>query len=398
MTGERTIPRVPFARPAVLDVPAEYRALQSDDPITRVRTPAGDEAWLVTRHEHVRALFADERLGRSHPDPERAAQISNAAAFGGPSGDYSDEKEEHLRLRKLFAPSFTVRRMQAMRARLQGVVDELLDRLADAGPPADLHREFSFPLPVLATCELFGVPEEDREQTLAWSRLTTDLFDSETAGSCDAGAAALDQLGGYMYKLIAIKRQNPGEDLVSDLVAAGLDVDEIIGLSAVLFAGHDITVARLDFGVLLLLTNPDQWQALLDDPALVAPAVEEVLRMSAPVDYGLPRYAHADVEIAGVTIRAGEAVLLASTVANRDPRTFQDAERFDVGRQINPHLAFGHGRGFCLGAGLARLELEVAFGAMVRRFPAMRLAAPLDELELRTTHLLGGIRRLPVAW
>lgn len=396
MAGDVDLPCLPLRRQVLLDPAPRYEWLQQHCPVARVRTPAGDLAWLITRHEDVRALFADERVGRSHPDPQQAARITTAAAMGGPAGEHAVEKAEHQRLRRLLAPAFTARRMQRLRARLQDGADQLLDRLIAAGPPADLHRQFCFALPVLATCELFGVPDADRDQCLHWALQTTDLFDSQQTGNCDAGAGALDALGGYLYRLIQIRR--PGPDLITDLLAAGLDAEEIIGLGAVLFAGHDITAARLDFGVLLLLTHPDQRRLLAAEPGLLPRAAEEVLRMAAPVDHALPRYAHTDLRVGTVTIRAGEAILLAAPVANRDPRVFPEPDRFDITREANPHLSFGHGSGFCLGAGLARVELEVAFGSLLRRMPGLRLAVPLDQLRLRTTHALGGLPELPVSW
>ena len=397
MADDQDLPRLPFRRHTLLDVAPEYRDLQHERPIAKVLTPAGDEAWLATSHDHVKALFAEERLGRSHPDPDSAARVSTGSAAGGPMGSYAAEMEEHARLRRLLAPAFSARRMATLRTRVQDLVDDLLDRMAALSPPVDLRDVFSFPLPVLATCELFGMPVADRDQLLAWTRLAATLFDTDEA-DCAAGGEALAEIVSYTQELVEAKRTTPGDDVISDLVAADVDASEIVGLAAVLFAGHEITVARIDFGVLLLLTNADQLHAVTADPSLLSGAVEEILRMSAPVSYGLPRYAHTDIDIDGVTIRAGDAVLLAGAVANRDPQAFPDAERFDVTRRPNPHLSFGHGRSFCLGAGLARVELEVAFGTLFRRFPTLALAAPLDDLQLRITHPAGGVVRLPVTW
>ncbi|MGH3829999.1 MAG: cytochrome P450 [Pseudonocardiaceae bacterium] len=392
-----SLPHLPFPRPGVLDIGPLYRTLLARAPITPVRTLAGDVAWLVTGYAEVKALFADPRLGRSHPDPKRAARISDAAFFGGPMGDAATEATDHTRMRRLLTPAFSARRMQALRARVAELVDTLLDQLAEQSPPADLHEALSFPLPALVICELLGVPYADRDQFRAWSAGMVTLTDRE------ASAAALTQLVSYMHHLMAHKRAHPGEDVITDLLAAHDDEhfgdDQIAELAAaLLFAGHETTVARIDYGTLLLLTHPDQRAALRRDPELVAGAVEEILRVAAPGSGGLPRYARDDIDIAGVRIRTGDAVLLSGVVANRDPAAFTDPDRFDITRTANPHLSFGYGPRFCIGAGLARLELRTVFTALPRRFPTLELAVPLEELRLRADLLTGGLTALPVRW
>jgi cytochrome P450 len=389
------LPRLPFPRPDVLDVAPLYRALQAQAPVVPVRTPAGDVAWLVTRHAEAKALFADPRLGRSHPDPARAARISGSALLGGPMGDPATETAGHARMRRLLAPAFSARRMAGLRAHVAELASGLLDDLLAQGPPADLHEALSFPLPVLVICELLGVPFADRDRFRKWSQGCADLTDRA------ASAAALGELVGYTRELAARKRREPGDDLISDLTAAeeGLGDDEVAVLSAVLlFAGHETTVVRIDLGALLLMTHPDQAEALRREPALVPTAVEEILRVAAPSGVGLPRYAQADVDVAGVRIRAGDAVLLSSTVANRDPGAFPDPGLFDVARSPNPHLSFGHGPRYCIGAGLARIELQEVFTALPARLPGLRPAVPVAELRLRDDLLTGGLAVLPVTW
>jgi cytochrome P450 len=392
------LPRLPHARAAALDLPPGLRAVAASGPVTRVVTAVGDEAWLVTGYDEVRALFADPRLGRSHPDPERAARISDTAAMGGPSGDHATERSEHHRLRTLLVPAFTARRMERLRDRLQAAVDRLLDALGDTPQPADLHAALSAPLPVLATCALFDVPPADEPACLAWSAAISGRFDSAAEAGCGSPAAtALDELGCYVERLV-LDRDRSAPGLVTELLAAPLHPDEIVGLAALLFGGHDITSARLDAGALLLMTFLAE-RALLDaDPRLWPDAVEEILRMSAPVEHGFPRYASADIDIGGVTVRAGEAVLLAGPAANRDPRAFPEPDRFDVRRRPNPHLALGHGSGFCLGAALARMEMEIALRSLFDRYPGLQPAVAPDGIALRATHLMGGMVALPVRW
>ena len=212
----------------------------------------------------------------------------------------------------------------------------------------------------------------------------------------------MGSLIGYMRDLVVRKRQEPGDDVLSGLCAAEdgqLTDDEVAFFGAVLlFAGHVTTVGRTEAGILLLLSNPGAREALLRDPSLIEPAVEEVLRASTLGDFDLLRYARADVEAAGATIRAGEAVLLMIEAANKDERVFSEPERFDIARRPNPHLAFGHGPRFCIGAPLARLELRAVLGRLVARFPTLRLAVPLDRLHMQRDLIVSGFAELPVTW
>ena len=398
MATTEDVPALPFERTGILDIAPGYRALQAAGGLTRVRTPSGDLAWLALRHEDVRALMAIPALGRAHPDPPRAARFSGSAVVGRPVGSFETERADHSRMRIMLNRCFSVRRMEAMRPRVQALVDGLLDRMAAQEPPLDLHEAFSFPLPALVICEHLGVPFEDRERFRAWSEAASRLDDGNAA---EAGQAALRS---YMRDLVARKRREPADDVISELLQAGdgsrrMTEAELVPLvSGLLFAGHETTVARIDLGTLLLLTHPDQRRLLQRDPALVPGAVEEILRMAAPTLGVVPRFAGADIEIGGVKIEAGEMVLLGLEPANRDAGVFADPDRFDITRQPNPHVSFGYAHRFCLGAPLARIELQCVFGTLFRRLPSLRLAVPVEQLELRTHLLTGGLERLPVAW
>lgn len=388
--------QLPFA-PAddILDIAPRYRELQDDQPVVKVRTTTGDPAWLVTRHEDVSALFGDDRLGRSHPDPDNAARVSTSVLLGGPMTDHATERAQHQMMRKLLAPAFSARRIKAMRPRIGRFVDDLLSGLPR--PPADWHRMFSVPLPVMVICELLGVPYADRGRFRGWAVDLTS-FDPEKAG------AARDDLTMYVRGLLPRKRQSPGEDVISDLLAAqeetGMADEHVALLSAMLlFAGHETTVIRLDLGLLMLLDHPGQMDALRADPGLIPGAVEEILRVSSlSTTGGVPRYAHADVEVGGTTIPAGDAVILAPQAANRDPRVFPDPGVFDITRATNPHLTFGHGIHYCVGATLARVELQEAFSRIVSRLPSLMLAVPREELHWQSDRLTGGLDKLPVTW
>ncbi|WP_219461270.1 cytochrome P450 [Nonomuraea rhizosphaerae] len=388
------LPLVPFVRHDPLEVPEAYRELRVREGIARVRTQAGGEVWLVSGYEDARRLFNDPRMGRSHPEPDKAQRISGSALLGGPTGDSSTEKADNERMRRLFMPSFSARRMKALGDHVGRLVDERLDHLATLRPPADLHAELSFPLPVLVICQLLGVPFEDRDY---FSGVSARMADATRQ---DIGEKAREELGAYMAGLIARKRREPGEDVLSDL-AKELDDDGTIArmVGALLFAGHETTVNRIDYGVLFLETNPDQLALLKADPRRAPAAVEEILRMASPSLHGLPRYAQEDVRVGGRTIRRGEAVLIVPGVANRDERIYPHPDTFDLDRPLgDPHLSFGYGPRFCIGASLARVELEAVFSRLYVRFPGLRVAVPYENLRRNEGRITEGVAELPVTW
>lgn len=394
------LPTLPFDRDQfdVNGIAPLFRELRDTQPVVRVRTSAGDEAWLVTRYDEVKALLNDTRLGRSHPEPAKAARVANAAVLTGPLNTPETEVAARTRFRRLIGPSFAARRVQRLRHQVQEIVDYLLDDLEASPKPADFHEALSFPLPVLVICQLLGVPTEDRAEFRHYSAGATMLQDPEKA------KASWEELVRYMYKLVDIKRAEPGEDVFSDLLAVAekenLTDDEIARMGAgLLFAGHETTVTRLDLGALLLLTHPEERRRLQEDPSLLPSAVEEILRMVAPSTQDvLPRYAHEDITVCGTDIPAGDLILLAFTATNRDPDVFEDPDRFDITRDSDRHIAFGHGPRFCIGSSLARAELQCLFGTLFVRFPNLQLAVSPAELEFRDFTLTGGVTSLPVTW
>ncbi|NWJ72834.1 cytochrome P450 [Pseudonocardia sp. ICBG1122] len=404
MTLATERPRLPFTRPNLLDLAPFYEVLRREAPIAPVTTPAGDPAWLVTRFAEVRELLGDKRFGRSHPEPEKASRISTAAVQDGPTGTYENEAEEHGRMRRLLTPAFSAKRMRTLSGHVQELVDGYVDAMVAehdaAGPGAtvDLHTHLAFPLPVAVICSLLGVPESDGEYFRALSdRMAT--FSGEDAH------AAREEFGRYMAGLAEGKRAEPGADVITDLVRAqaedpGFGYPEMVRLCVgLLFAGHETTVNRIGLGILFLMTNRDEWDRLAGDPdGRVDAVIEEVMRLGAPGDLGLLRYAHSDVEIAGVTIARGDAVILSVNAANRDVDVFDHAETFDPDRTERGHVGFGHGPHFCIGASLARTELRAVFATLARRLPGLDLAVGMDELDVRTDHITGGVRSLPVRW
>jgi cytochrome P450 len=395
-------PRLPFDRPDVLEIAPLFEVLRRQGPVVAVTTPAGDPAWLVTGFDQVRSVFTDPRFGRSHPAPEEASLLSDAAFLSRPQGDHDTEHTEHARLRRLLVPAFSANRIRRLAGHVQELADGCFDDMERARREhgvVDLHEHLSFPLPVLVICELLGVPYDDRE---------TFRVLSDRIGRMDIGAAsdaALEEFAEYMSRLAARKRREPGQDVVSDMVRAQAEDpafgdDDLARLAAgLLFAGHETTSNRIDLGVLYLLTDLARRDELAADPeGRVHGVVEEILRLSAPGGLGVLRYARDDVELGGVTIARGDAVILSIAAANRDETVFPEPSAFDPGRKPNSHVSFAYGGWFCIGASLARTELRVVFGSLFRRFPGLRLAVGVDELRIRANRVTGGVDRVPVLW
>jgi cytochrome P450 len=373
--------------------------------IQQVSDTQGRLAWLVSGHERVRDLLADPRLSRSHPNPGHPARLTQPGWFGGPIPDPDGELADLQRMRKLLTPTLSARRMEDLRPRVQAIVDELLDELDRSGPPADFHARVAFPLPALVVCELLGVPQQDRADFCRWQ------IEAKQVNKPAVARGGLQSLWRYLGTLIERKRWVPSDDLIADLLQAAerdpeLTDDGIAHLAAgIVFAGHAPVVAIIDRGVLLLLTHHDQREALQRDPALAGSAVEEIFRFASPIERqraarrgGLTRYAAVDIDVDGVTIRAGETVMFAVQEANEDEAVFPDGKRFDITRERIPHLSLSHGMHFCLGAHLARLKLQYLFVRLFKRFPTLRLAVPLEEIQPVREAVAGAVSRLPVTW
>ncbi|MFJ9787226.1 cytochrome P450 [Amycolatopsis sp. NPDC101161] len=404
MTTTEETPRLPFTRANALAIAPDYEALRSRSPISRVLTPAGDPAWLVTSYEEAKEVFRDKRFGRSHPAPEQASRISNAAIQDGPSGDFETEEAEHKRMRRMLAPAFSAPRMRALGDRIAELTDRCLDDLqaahdANPGEPVDLTDFLAFPLPVLVICELLGVPYADREHFRGLSERIARMDGGEDA------QAAMAEFKAYMLKLAEAKRADQQPDVISDMVAAQADdptfTDDDLSRMAtgLLFAGHETTSTRIAMGTLFLLSDTARRDRFAADPdGEVNQTVEEILRLTATSGTGLLRYAHEDVEIAGTRIRRGDAVLVSSDAANRDAAVFADPDEFDPSRTPNVHLAFGTGAHVCIGANLARTELRTVFPKLFRRFPGLRLAAGIEDIPVRVNRVAGGVDAVPVTW
>lgn len=394
----------PFAPGIAADPYPAYRALRENGP---VHYNALMDAWVVTRYEDVTLVLSDPRFSANRRRARnRFAQMVEAQAleerfgpFGRAPTMLTSDPPEHTRLRRLVSKAFTARAVEDLRPRIAGIVAHLLADVRRQGR-ADLIFSLAYPLPVIVIAEMLGVPPGDRDRFKRWSDHIAATLGGPFAGAgaIERGAAAVQELASYLRDVIAERRREPRGDLISGLIAAEeqgqvLSEDEVLATAMLLLiAGNETTTNLIGNGVLALLQHPDQLQRLREDPSLVRSAVEELLRYAGPVQ-GTARVAMEDVEIAGSRIAAGQVVFALLAAANRDPAQFPDPDTLDIGRQPNPHLAFGDGIHFCLGAPLARAETQEALSGLLEHLPSLALDG---EPEWGGTFIIRGVRRLPV--
>src|SRR5262249_3776771 len=373
---------VDIASPALKANPFPFYArLRAEAPVYRVTLPTRETAWLITRYDDVAMVLKDERFVKDTLNaltPEQAArQPWFRKMFKSLKRNMLDlDPPDPTRLRPLGYKAFTPRLIEQMRERVQALTDELLDNVRDRGR-MDLIRDYALPVPTTIIAEMLGVPVADRHAFHRWSKALMSAA-SSTWGLWKAIPTVWAFLL-YIRKIIKKRRANPQDDLVSALARAEeagdtLSEDELLAMVFLLLvAGHETTVNLIGNGTLALLEHPDQMAKLRNDPALIRPAVEELLRYASPVETATERYAREDVTIAGVTIPRGEMVFAVIASANRDERQFANPDTLDITREPNKHLAFGLGAHFCLGAPLARLEGQLAINTLLRRVPDLRL-------------------------
>ncbi len=402
MASSPSVVAFPAARDKACPFDPAAAPVGTDGGPARVRIWDGTEAWLVTRYEDARFVLGDQRFSA---DPRRPGFPEKSAAYKASMAEPNVrtlDNPEHDVEKRMLIRDFTVRRVSQLRPKIQEKVDGLLDAMLEAGPPADIVTDLAFPVPTMVICELLGVPYEDRD---FFSGRANTCLSSEV--SEEAAADAGRELEAYLDSLISLKDENPSDDLMSRLVVDVLRTGErsrehvIAQAKLVLVTGHETTANMIALSLLALLAHPDQLEVLRasDDREVLENAIEELLRFLSVAHTGRRRVAVEDVEVGGVTIAAGEGVIVANNIADRDESMFPDAGRLDIQRDnARSTLAFGYGIHQCMGQLLSRVELQVVLSTVWKRIPTLRLAVPFEQVPFNESGSVYGLRSLPVEW
>ncbi|MFG2223147.1 cytochrome P450 [Streptomyces sp. NPDC048644] len=378
--------------------PTSYQPLREQGPLAQVSLYDGRAIWAVTGHAEARTLLVDPRLSSDRRNPAFPIPVERFAAIRRVKSPLIGvDDPEHNTQRRMLIPSFSVKRIAAMRPEIQRIVDELIDRMLAQGPPAELVSAFALPIPSMVICALLGVPYADHEffeeesRRMLRGRTSQEVTDARL------------RLEAYFDELFTRKEKDRGDGLLDDLVTerlhnGDLEREELVRMAMILLiAGHETTANMISLGTYALLEHPEQLAQLRSDDSLMPTAVEELLRFLSIAD-GMLRVATDDIEIAGRTIRAGDGVMLATSLINRDESAYADPDALDLHRSARHHVAFGFGIHQCLGQNLARAEMEIAFRSLFRRIPELRLAVPAAEIPFKPGDTLQGMVELPLAW
>jgi cytochrome P450 len=402
-SAQATPPSFPMPRACPFRPPAQYADLREREPVSRVVLPTGRVAWLVTRHDLARQLLADQRVSVNRAHPGYPALTAATAGMGAAQvkGFLTwMDPPVHTEHKKMIINEFTVARVATMRPQVQRIVDEHIDEMIASGSPTDLVEALSLAVPSLVICDLLGVPYGDREE-FQHRAATLDARSTTPQAKMEAFTG----LRGYIGKLVDEKSANPGDDLLSRLTvkyhqAGTYDHDLLAGLAVLLLTGgFETTANMISLGVVALIEHPAEREKVMADSRCAANVVDELLRFFSIAETSTSRVIAEDIELGGVTLRAGDGVIISSNAADHDPAVFADPDRLDAGREeAKRHLAFGYGIHQCLGQNLARLELQVVYSTLFRRLPTLRLAVPFDELPFKRDTNFYGVHEVPVAW
>lgn len=373
--------------------PADHVRMQQESPVTQVDWINGGKIWTITKYADVRAVLSDARFSSDRSLPGHPTGIAYQAGRKLKQLIEMDPPE-HTEARNRVMREFSVKKISAMRPRIVEIVESTIEAMLNGRTEADLVVALSLPVPSLVISELLGVPEKDH-----------DFFQDNSAAFVDFHSTieermkAADTLKAYIAELVSARVAAPGDDILSRQLEGGAIPEEVVGLGfLLLIAGHETTANMISLSIAALLDKPELLQQLRDNPDLLPGAVEELLRYFTISEIGGLRLATADIEVGGTLIRSGESVFTLGNTANRDPEVFPDPNKIDFARNARNHIAFGFGPHQCLGQSLARLELEIVIGAVIRMIPTLRLAAPLSEVPFKEYGPNYGIYKLPVAW
>lgn len=395
-------PAFPLGRPSgcPFDPASAYAVLREESPLTKVSTPAGVDAWMVSRYDDLRTVLRDRRLSSRLAPSDHAVEGADLDREADAGSILNLDGAEHTRLRRLLTTEFTVKRIEALRPRIQQIIDLHIDAMLASPRPIDLVRDFALPIPSLVICEMLGVPYVDRD---VFQRQSAQLVAVDVPlPEVEAVAAEMQQ---YMAGLVIAKLEQPADDLLSRLIERAnsterpLSMEELVSIGiTLLIAGHETTANMIALSTLVLLRNPDQLKVLRERPELAPTATEELLRYLSVVQFGVFRQVTEDMELASEQLKAGEFLIAALSAGNRDESVYPDADQVDLSRRASTHLAFGFGPHQCLGQQLARVELQEVFTRLYRRIPTLRLAVPFEEIDFKHNTLVYGVKALPVTW
>jgi len=390
----------PYERGCPFSAPKQYAAFRTGDPVRKVTLATGLQIWVVTGYQNIKLLLTDPRISASRKHANFPFYFNAPPEFRTETSFIGYDQPDHGATRGKAAVTFTNRRVQRLREQIEKIVDDAIDAMLAQGPPLDMHFALSLPVPMTVICLLLGIPYEDHQ------------FFQENGTVLLGGTATMEQrqkalvdVNLYLEKLVAVKEREPGDDLLSRAIAEYRDRGEhyeardLVNLCRLLMnGGHETTASMISLGTACLLENPDQLELLTSDPNMIVPAVEELIRYLTIGDAAVPRVALEDIEIAGVVIPKGDGILCLGLTGNRDASVYEDPDSLILSRGTRRHLGFGHGLHYCIGADLARLELQIVWSKLFQRIPTLRLAKPLAEIPIKERAIIFGLWGLPVTW
>lgn len=389
----------PYERKCPFSRPDEYSDLEREGGVHKVRLATGLDVWAVTGWHNIRSLLTDARTSASRKHDNFPFYFPAPPEFRTETSFIGFDGEEHKRTRRLAAVTFTARRVKNLRPRIEQIINERYEAIEELDEPFDFHQHFSLPVPMTVICELLGVPYEDHE---FFQRNGTILLGGHV--SREARQAALVDVSEYLLQLVKRKRRNPDEEgLVSRAIRQADESSEtfsdkdIANLARLLMnGGHETTASMLSLGTGALLEHPDQLRLIREDKSFVPQAVEELVRYATIGDAAIPRVATEDIELGGATIKAGDGILCLGLTGNRDESLYESPDELDITRGNRQHFGFGHGVHHCIGADLARAEMELVWSTLFDRFPNMSLETPMNELGMKHAAVIYGPWELPI--
>jgi cytochrome P450 len=401
VSGTEAEETFPYKRQCPFTPPEQYEKMIEEDVSQVTLTGSGLRIWTITGYHTIRTILTDPRISASRKHDNFPFYFIAPPEFRTETSFIGYDAPEHTSTRRKAAVTFTNRQVKRLRPRIVEIVNDHIDKLLEMGPVVDFHHAFSLPVPMTVICELLGIPHDEHEFFIKHG---TCLLGGHSTP--EERQAAIVEVNAYVNELIAIKEREPGDDLLSRAMAEYAESGEeytkrdLFNMIRLLMnGGHETTASMLSLGTACLLENPDQLKLLLDDPeGMIDSAVEELVRIATIGDTAIPRVALEDIEIAGKVIRKGDGILCLGLAGNRDPEIFPEPDKVILERGTRKHLGFGYGLHHCIGADLARLEMQIVWTTLFQRIPSLRLAKPFNEIPRKEGAVIYGLWELPVTW